>query len=119
MAEQVAISLKKAFESVREHNNIDLVLPVLLKANLHVIVAETEPGKFDYIYTSSPNPERYCVTVSENEEVLESIKWPKRKLTGLQLLQELHENIEIVVIYEDGGDYITQEHLEWYRQQLP
>ncbi|WP_434999792.1 hypothetical protein ACRZ5S_18205 [Vibrio scophthalmi] len=119
MAQEVTISLKEAFESVREHNNIDLVLPVLLEADLYVIVAETEPGRLDYFYTKSPNPERYCVTVAENEEVLASIKWPKRKMTGLQLLQELHENIEIIVIYKDGGDYITQEHLKWYRKQLP
>jgi len=90
-----------------------------LKANLYVITVETEPGKFDYFYTKSPQPDRYCVTVAESEATLAIVKWPKRKMTGLQLLQELPEGIEIVITYKDGGDYITREHLQWYRQQLP
>lgn len=95
------------------------MLPVLLKSDLYVIVAETRPGKFDFFYTRSPQSDRFCVTVSESEEVLSSIKWPKRKIKGAQLLAELPDHIEIVVTYKDGGDYITKEHLQWYRQQMP
>ena len=111
--------LKEAFQRGREEGNIDLVLPVLLSSQLFVVVAETEPGKVDYFYTRSPQPDRFCVTVAESEEILSAIRWPKRKLLGLHLLQEISQGIEIVVLYKDGGDYIPREHLEWYRQQLP
>lgn len=111
--------LKKAFQSSRAENNIDLVLPVFLSSDLYVIVAETLPGKTGFFLSSSPDPERSCVTVSEKEEWLSSVKWPKRKIKGLDLIKELTPAIEIVVVYNDGGDYITREHLEWYREQIP
>ncbi len=119
MAQEIITPLKSAFQNARAENNIDLVLPVLLNAELYVIVAETEPGKLDYFYTKSPRPERYSVTVAESELALSSVKWPKRKLTGLQLIKELPIGIEIVVTYGDGGDYISREHLQWYRTQIP
>lgn len=119
MAQETITPLQEAFKNVREQRNIDLVLPALLKSDLYVITAETEPGRFDYFYTKSPNPERFCVTVAENESTLASIEWPKRKMTGRQLLAELPESIEIIVTYKDGGDYIPREYLQWYRQQLP
>lgn len=110
--------LKKAFEKVREEGNIDIVLPVLLDSELHVIVAETEPNEFSYFYTRSPQPDRFCVTVAEEESTLSEVKWPKLKTSGKELLQNLPEGIEIIITYKDGGDYITREHLEWYRQQM-
>ncbi|MGI2172149.1 hypothetical protein ACROAE_18470 [Shewanella sp. MF05960] len=117
--EQKTISpLKEAFQNVREQQNIDLILPVLLTSDLYIITAETEPGVFDYFYTKSPNPERFCVTLAENESTLASVKWPKRKMTGRELLVDLPDEIEIIITYEDGGDYITREHLQWYRKQL-
>ncbi len=119
MAQETITPLKEAFQNSREQKNIALVLPALLKSDLYVITAEVEPGKFDYFYTKSPKPDRYCVTVAEDESTLSSVKWPKRKMTGLQLLTELPEAIEIVVTYKDGGDYITREQLQWYRKQLP
>jgi len=61
-------------------------------------------------------PTDYCVTVSESESALARIKWPKQKLTGEQLLGALPPGIEIVVVYAEGGDYITREQLDWYRK---
>jgi fimbrial chaperone protein len=118
-ASETMTPLKESFQKVREQRNIDLVLPVLLKSELYVIVAETEPGQFEFFYTKSPQPDRFCVTVAESEDTLSSIKWPKRKITGEQLIRELPEAIEIIVTYKDGGDYITKEHLQWYREQMP
>jgi fimbrial chaperone protein len=119
MAQESITPLKEAFQKAREQRNIDLVLPVLLKSELYVIVAETEPGKFDYFYTKPPEPDRFCVTVAESEQTLASIKWPKRKISDRQLIEELPDAIEIIVTYKDGGDYISREHLQWYRKQLP
>lgn len=111
-------SLKKAFEKVRELGNIDILLPVFLESELYVIVAETGPDEFSYFYTGSPQPDRFCVTVAEDELTLSKVKWPKLKTSGKELLQKLPEGVEIIITYSDGGDYITREHLEWYRQQM-
>ncbi len=118
MAQETVTPLKEAFQNSREQKNIALILPTFLKSELYVITAEVEPGKFEFFYTKSPKPDRYCVTVAEEESTLASVKWPKRKMTGLQLLTELPKEIEIVVTYKDGGDYISREQLTWYKQQL-
>lgn len=113
--------LKKAFQEAREQHNIDLVLPVLQKAKLYIVGARDGAGKDvaeRYFLTPSPNRERFCVTVSESLDNLKSISWPKFEVTGAQLLKELPPAVEIVVIYQDGGDYLPREHLEWYRQVL-
>ena len=119
MAQEITTPLKEAFQIAREKRNIDIVLPVFLKSELYVVTAEVEPGRFDFFYTKSKQPERFCVTVAESEEAMSNIKWPKRKITGRQLIEELPDTIEIIITYKDGGDYISQEHLQWYRQQLP
>src|SRR5262245_781830 len=89
--EGVSVSpLKAAFEKSRADRNIELVLPVLKATTLYVIVAEIPDsgGKTDYIRTKSPQPGRWCVTVADDEATLKNISWPKRKLTGAELLKE-------------------------------
>lgn len=110
--------LKEAFQQAREQQNIDLILPVLVRSELYVIVAETTPGDFDFVYTRSPQPDRFCVTVAENEAILASVKWPKLKISGEQLIFNLRDSDEILITYQEGGDYITKEQLQWFRQQL-
>jgi len=119
LADETMTPLKVAFQESRDQKNIDIVLPPLLKSELYVIVAETKTNEFDFFYARSPKPDRFCVTVAENEDTLSSVKWPKRRISGEQLLRELPGAIEIIVTYKDGGDYITREHLQWYRKQLP
>ena len=111
--------LKAAFQQSREQRNIDLVLPVLKSATLYVVVGSTTQAAktHDYFLTQSPTLGRLCVTVSETEAALAKIFWPKRKLTGERLLAELPPGIEIIVVYPDGGDYVTREQLAWYRNQ--
>jgi hypothetical protein len=110
-------TLKDAFKLSRAESNIDVVLPVLKAATLHLIVAETPEngGKADFIRTKSPNRERWCVTAAEDPQTLKSLPWPKRQMTGAELLAELPPDVEIVVAYGDGGDYLTREQLEWFR----
>jgi hypothetical protein len=110
--------LKPAFQQARAERNIDLVLPLLKAATLYVVVgAQAKPGeKPEWFLTPSPTKDRLCVTVSETEAALAKIKWPKHKLSGAQLLEALPRGIEIVIVYGDGADYITREHLAWYRK---
>ena len=58
------------------------------------------------------------ITVAEREEWLARIPWPKRSVSGEVLLRRLPHTIEIVVMYLSGGDYITREHMRWYRGLL-
>ena len=110
--------LKKSFRESRTSGNIEVVLPVFKAASLHVIVrAENSTIQNpEWFLTASPTKGRFCVTVSESVDALISVRWPKLEITGRLLLQILSPDIEIVIVYADGGDYITREHLAWYRQ---
>lgn len=109
--------LKLAFQQSRAQRNIDLVLPVLKAATLHVVVgSEPQPGREpEWFLTESPTEGRYCVTASESEGAMADIRWPKVRLSGEQLLAALPPGIEIVIVYVDGGDYLNREQLAWYR----
>jgi len=109
--------LKAAFQQSRAQRNIDLVLPVFLKSRLFIVTGGKTASQ-DYFLVSSPNKDRFCVTVSENVDNLQKINWPKVEVTGEQLIKSLPAGIEIVVVYKDGGDYVTREHLQWYRSLL-
>jgi fimbrial chaperone protein len=113
--------LKLAFQQSRAQRNIDLVLPVLKAAALYVVVgAEPKAGVApEWFLTESPTKGRYCVTASETEAALAKIPWPKVKLSGARLLEALPHGIEVMIVYPDGGDYITREQLNWYRQTPP
>lgn len=112
--------LKLAFQQSRAQRDIDLLLPVLKAATLYVVVgSEPKPGeKPEWFLTESPTKGRYCVTASETEAALARVRWPKLKLSGSQLLEGLPHGIEIVIAYPDGADYVTREHLDWYRRQI-
>ena len=111
-------SLKLAFQQARAQRNIDLVLPVLKAATLYVVVgSQPEPGVTpEWFLTESPTKGRYCVTASETEGALARVQWPKLKLSGAQLLESLTPGIEILIVYPEGGDYLTREQLDWYRR---
>jgi fimbrial chaperone protein len=109
--------LKTAFQQSRKQQNIELILPAFLDANLFVVCGSAAiPGKPLEYFLPSPQENRFCVTVSERIENLSNIAWPKEPITGHQLLKTIQPGWEIVIVYADGGDYISQEHLEWYRK---
>jgi len=118
-AEQAAYDspLKAAFARARLAQNIDLVLPVLRSAQLYVIVHPDpkDPRKQVLYFVPSPKG-RPSVTVSESLDTLKKVPWPKRKVTGSQLMAELEPGQEIVIAYPDGGDHVTREQLAWFKQ---
>lgn len=113
-AEPAVSLLKPVFQQSRMEKNIDLVLPVFLKSRLYIVTGG-KPETKDYFLVPSPNKDRLCVTVSEDIDNLKNIGWPKIEVTGERLVKELPPGIEIVIVYKDGGDYISREHLQWYR----
>jgi fimbrial chaperone protein len=111
--------LQIAFQQSRVQRNIDLVLPTLKATTLHVVVGSEprEGQKPEWFLTESPTKSRFCVTVSDVEATLAKVPRPKVRISGAQLLEALPVGIEIVIVYADGGDYITREHLAWYRRR--
>jgi fimbrial chaperone protein len=113
--------LKTAFETARQAGNIDLVLPALRAAQLHVVAGSPgESGDMnDLFYTPSPKKNgRMCITVSEQEQWLASIAWPKRRLSGEAILRRLPAAFEVLIVYPDGGDFLSRESLQWLRSLL-
>ena len=110
--------LKLAFQRSRAERNIDLVLPVLRAASLYVVVgSEPKQGQTpEWFLAESPTKGRLCVTASETEAALARVPKPKLRISGLQLMEVLPPAIEVLIVYPDGGDYVTREHLNWYRQ---
>ena len=108
-------SLKAAFQRSREQDNIEAVWPTLKAATLYVVIAEDQTGEHWFL-TRSPNPERFCVTVAERLDSLAKVQWPKKEVLGRDLVAAIAPAHEIIVVYSDGGDYITREQLAWFRQ---
>lgn len=111
------MSLKAAFALSRDSKNIDVILPALRASQLFVVVGELRPADSlpEFFLTPSPQRDRMCVTVSESRASLDRIQWLKQQISGGDLLTVLPAGIEIVIVYGDGGDYLTQGQLAWFR----
>ena len=111
----VMTPLKEAFQSARLAGKIEMVLPTLRKTELYVIVAPdpADGDKVKLLTVPSPKEGRRAVTASESLDTLQEVSFPKRRMTGAQLLAELAPGTEIVIAYPDGGDYLTREQLQW------
>ncbi|MGF6116274.1 fimbrial chaperone protein [Janthinobacterium lividum] len=113
----VLTPLKSAFQQSRAENNIELILPELLTAQLHVVIGG-QSEQIDLFLVPSPNPERQCVTVAEDLAFLAGINFPKIPVTGAQLIASIPPEIEIVLLHGDGANYLTREQLAWFRGML-
>lgn len=116
-ATPVLTPLKSAFQQSRTENNIELILPELLAAQLHVVIGG-QSEQIDLFLVPSPNPERQCVTVAEDPAFLAGIAFPKLPVTGAQLVASIPPEIEIVLLHGDGANYLTREQLAWFRAML-
>ena len=116
-ATPILTPLKNAFQQSRTENNIELILPELLAAQLHVVIGG-QSEQIDLFLVPSPNPERQCVTVAEDPAFLAGIHFPKIPVTGAQLLASIPAEIEIVILHGDGANYLTREQLAWFRGML-
>lgn len=116
-ATPVLTPLKSAFQLSRTENNIELILPELLAAQLHVVIGG-QSEQIDLFLVPSPNPERQCVTVAEAPAFLAGIAFPKLPVTGAQLVASIPPEIEIVILHGDGANYLTREQLAWFRAML-
>ncbi len=108
-----------AFESARSEGNIDLILPALLKSELLVMGLRLSPSELTFLVSQSPDSDRLCVTVTENEDLFKDMEGVEvMKMNGGELLRKIGAQYEIVITYPDGSDYLTKEHILWYFQSL-
>lgn len=114
-ATPVLTPLKNAFQQSRAQNNIELILPELLAAQLHVVIGG-QSEQIDLFLVPSPNPERQCVTVAEDPAFLAGIAFPKIPVSGAQLIASIPPEVEIVLLHGDGANYLTREQLAWFRR---
>src|SRR2546430_15812935 len=111
-------ALKKAFERSRAHQNIDLVIDPFLAAELFVVAKEF-PGtsKPQFYAQPSPVPNRICVTAAESSDLLAGITdVVLMKMTGRELLDALEPVLEVLIVYDKGGEYLSREQLDWLRE---
>jgi hypothetical protein len=110
--------LKTAFSQWRAGSDIKLMASVFRKVELFVAGNKTPLDKEPVFYlTRSKNPERVCVTVSESTAKLGQLPNVSLiRMTGSTLLKRLGPLQEVIIVYDDGGDYLTAEQLAWMRQ---
>ena len=77
-------------------------------------------GSPEPLIGKSPNPERPAITVSESKDAFSKVSNAETiETTGRQLLYSLGTRYEIIIVYDDGGDLLTLEQLQWLRNLLP
>jgi hypothetical protein len=110
--------LQKAFTQWRAGADIGSVASEFRQATLFVACKQTSADETPVFYlTRSRNPERVCVTVSEDAVKLAQLpEIALPRMTGAALLQRLGPLQEVIVVYEEGGDLLTAEQLAWMRR---
>jgi hypothetical protein len=111
-------ALKKAFELARRHDNIDIIIDPLLASELFVVAKEFAGASRPQFYAqpSPQSPNRICVTAAESRDALAGIaNVVLMKMTGRELLEALEPFLELMVVYETGGEYLSREQLDWLR----
>lgn len=84
-----------------------------------LVVAKEFPGtsKPQFYAQPSPTPDRICVTAAESPDLLAGISDVVLiRTTGRELLDALEPFLELMVIYENGGEYLSREQLDWLRE---
>jgi len=113
-------ALTQSFQQAIDQNNIDVILPHLLAANLAVVVKSIPPGSRPEFYmTKAPGQSRFCITCAEDIAYLARIPdLEVRWMDGHSLLQQLSPAFEILLIHDRGGSYLSKDQLDWYRSSL-
>lgn len=108
--------LRLSFLRARESGDIAEILPFFTAAQLFVAGKRVPTGDTPVFFAQrSPNPTRFCVTASEHRDVLDKHDVELIEHSGKSLLAAINPAHEIVIVYPDGGDYLTSEQLLYLR----
>ena len=109
--------LKSAFADARKANSMQPVYVPLLEAKLFAITVSGFDLPGGFFLTKPPGEDQFCVTVSENRDWLPQTV-DVTALTGKELILAMRPNMDIIIIYGDGGDFFQSAHVDHIRQSL-
>jgi|JI10StandDraft_1071094.scaffolds.fasta_scaffold216757_1 hypothetical protein len=116
--------LQNAIKQSIEEGDIDLMLPVLLESTLFMVCdKEMEDGEQDIMLTPSQDPGQLCITVAEDAGILAPIKTNNPdfvfvEIKGDELLGLVRDELEIMVLFDDGGYCISRDQIEWWYSEM-
>ncbi len=111
-------------QSIKQ-NNVDLMLPVILKTNFFMVChRKDETADPEIFLAPSTSAGQLCVTVAEDAALLEYIEEESpnivlAEINGDQLLGIVAEANEIMIMFEEGGYCIPRGHIEWWYAEEP
>lgn len=117
-----------AFESAVnksvEEGDIDLILPPLLETTFYMVCdKELDDGEQDIILVESQDEGQLCITVAESRATLEPLLENNpdvvfTEIKGDELLAIVRDEHEILVLFGEGGYYITRDQIEWWYEEM-
>ena len=107
-----------------EEGDIDLILPPLLETTFFMVCdKELADGEQDIILVESQDEGQLCITVAEDRAHLEPLLENNpdvvfTEIKGDELLAIVRDEHEILVLFGEGGYYITRDQIEWWYEEL-
>lgn len=111
-----ASPLKEAFAAARCEANIDLVLDPLLASRLYVYGKSLGGEPASVFITRGPD-ERFCWTAGDDLALAQATPGVSpMPYDGAGLLRDIPKGQGLVLVWGDGGDFLSVEHLAWLRR---
>lgn len=112
--------LKPAFADARLTGDIGPALGAFLGARLFVVtIRMLSSEQPEFFIQKSPGGKQYCVTVSEDAKSLSGINGAELlDVSGRELLDMIGPEMEVVIVYGDGGDHLNVSQLAWLRENM-
>lgn len=112
--------VQAAFQASRKHRDIGYIFPVFVRTSFFVLGAPGPADRIEPLLGPSPRPNRLCVTGSESEAALARAGvHPLMRMTGREILKAYGARYDVVVVYDDGGDLLTIEQMQWFLESSP
>lgn len=107
-----------------EEGDIDLILPPLLETTFYMVCdKELDDGEQDIILVESQDEDQLCITVAEDRATLAPVLENNpdvvfTEIKGDELLAIVRDEHEILVLFGEGGYYITRDQIEWWYEEM-
>ncbi len=107
-----------------EEGDIDLILPPLLETTFFMVCdKELSDGEQDIILVESQDEGQLCITVAEDRAALEPLLENNpdvafTEIKGDELLAIVRDEHEILVLFGEGGYYITRDQIDWWYEEM-
>ena len=107
-----------------EEGDIDLILPPLLETTFYMVCdKEMADGEQDIILVESQDEGQLCITVAEDRAALEPLLENNpdvafTEIKGDELLAIVRDEHEILVLFGEGGYYITRDQIDWWYEEM-